>query len=101
LLTKNSSDGRDQFVRLHGRPEDCDRSIHSGLLLRHRRVVSRHHNHWNDRQQPVTLQSFEYEKAVSPPGSPRSQNDVRLVLSGFAQGLDAVSRPNRLITMGA
>ena len=47
-------------------PEDCDRSILQGLLHRYRNILSRHHNHWNRQQQPVTVQSFEYDNAVFP-----------------------------------
>ena len=47
-------------------PEDCDRSILQGLFQCYCSIVSRHHNHWNRRQQPVTFQSFEYDNAVLP-----------------------------------
>ena len=49
-----------------GSPEDGDRSILPGLLHRYRCIVPRHHNLWNRRQQPVTVQSFEYDNAVFP-----------------------------------
>ena len=49
-----------------GSPEDRDRSILPGLLHRYCSIVSRYHNHWNRRQQPVTGQSFEYANAVLP-----------------------------------
>ena len=47
-----------------GSPEDCDRSILQGRLHRYCNILSRHHIHWNRRQQPVTVQSFEYDHAV-------------------------------------
>ena len=47
-------------------PEDCDCSILSGLLHRYRSILSRYHNFLNRRQQPVTVQSFEYDNAVLP-----------------------------------
>jgi hypothetical protein len=49
-----------------GSPEDCDRSILPGLLQRYGSILSRHHNHWNRRYQPVTVQSFEYDNDVFP-----------------------------------
>ena len=49
-----------------GSLEDCDRSILPGLLHRYCSIVSRYHNHWNRRQQPVTGQSFEFANAVLP-----------------------------------
>jgi hypothetical protein len=47
-----------------GSPEDCDRPILPGLLHCYCSILSRHHNHWNSRQQLVTVQSFEYDHAV-------------------------------------
>ena len=46
--------------------EDCDRSILPGLLHCYCSIVSRYHNLWNRRQQPVTGQSFEFANAVLP-----------------------------------
>ena len=48
----------------------------SGLLSHHPRVAYHRRNRWNGRQQPVTLQSFEDDKAVSSCRL-RSQNDVK------------------------
>lgn len=49
-----------------GSPEDCDCSILPGLLHRYCSILSRYHNLWNRLQQPVTVQSFEYDNAVLP-----------------------------------
>jgi len=49
-----------------GSPEDCDRSILPGLLHRYCSILFHYHNHWNRWQQPVTVQSFEYDNAVFP-----------------------------------
>ena len=49
-----------------GSPEDYDCSILAGLLHRYCSILSRYHNLWNRRQQPVTVQSFEYDNAVFP-----------------------------------
>ncbi len=48
-----------------GIPENRDRSILPGLLHRYCRILSRYHNLWNCWQQPVTVQSFEYDQPVS------------------------------------
>jgi hypothetical protein len=87
--TKNSSDGRDHCVRLHGLLEECNRSARPCLLLP------------TSGSRTVTTitgmadsSRFPFSHSRTPTPSPRHtkipQHDMRLVRSGLTHGLDAI-----------